>query len=135
MSIFTSIQIKQTGITHDQSLWKPNELCSTNVLNFLSSFHISSFDSFLEIKTHKNRFVEKMLEMFAIWIDFTLARFDQWTLTTTGCIILYWIQWYFWKFSTTIIKDLWTNKVNCVKQKNIKTLKKIPRNYASRAVC
>ena len=36
-----------------------------------------------------------------------------------ACIFLCWIQWYFWKFSTTIIKDLYTNKVNCAKQKNI----------------
>ena len=33
-------------------------------------------------------------------------------ITTTGCVFLCWIQRYFSKFSTTIIKD-------CVKQKNI----------------
>ena len=38
-------------------------------------------------------------------------------VTTTRCVFACWIQWYFWKFSTTIIKDLYTNKVNCVKQK------------------
>ena len=27
----------------------------------------------------------------------------------------------FWKFSMTIIKDLYSNKVNCIKQRNIKT--------------
>ena len=36
---------------------------------------------------------------------------------TTGCVYVSWIQWYFWKFSTTFIKDLYTNKVNCAKQK------------------
>ena len=29
-----------------RSLLKPNELCSTNILNFLFLFHISSYDSF-----------------------------------------------------------------------------------------
>ena len=38
-------------------------------------------------------------------------------IMTTGCAFLCWIQWYFWKFSTTIIKDLYTNKVKCAKQK------------------
>ena len=53
-------------------------------------------------------------------------------VTTTGCIFLSWIQWYYWKFSTTINKDLYSNKVNDVKQKNKKT--KIPRSFASRNV-
>ena len=38
-------------------------------------------------------------------------------IMTTGCAFLCWIQWYFWKFSTTIIKDLYTNKVKCAIQK------------------
>ena len=46
--------------------FKSNELGSTNMLNFLSSFEISSFDSFRE--AHKNLFIEKMLEIFAVWI-------------------------------------------------------------------
>ena len=32
-------------------------------------------------------------------------------VTTTDCVFLCWIQWYFWKFSKTIIKDLYTNKM------------------------
>ena len=39
-------------------------------------------------------------------------------IMTTGCVLVCWIQWYFWKISTTIIKDFYTNKVNCVKQTN-----------------
>ena len=27
-------------------------------------------------------------------------------VTKAGCVFLCWIKWYFWKFSTTIIKDL-----------------------------
>ena len=42
-------------------------------------------------------------------------------IMTTGCAFLCWIQWYFWKFSTTIIKDLYNNKVNCVKMTNRQT--------------
>ena len=40
---------------------------------------------------------------------------------TTGYIFLCWIQWYFWKFSTTIINGLYTSKVNSVQYKNKKT--------------
>ena len=40
-------------------------------------------------------------------------------VTTTGCVFLWWIQWYFWKCSTTIIKDLYKNRVNCATYKNI----------------
>ena len=38
-------------------------------------------------------------------------------VTTIDCVFLCWIQWFFWKFSTTIIKDLCTNKVNVPIQK------------------
>ena len=38
---------------------------------------ISSFDSFGDIiEAHNNRFSEKMLEIFAVWVDFPLARFN-----------------------------------------------------------
>ena len=36
-------------IMYDRSLLKPNELCFTKALNFLSSFQISIFNSFFEI--------------------------------------------------------------------------------------
>ena len=44
-------------------------------------------------------------------------NFFRFVTMTTGCAFLCWIQWYFWKFSTTIIKDFYTDIVNCVKQK------------------
>ena len=43
----------------------------------MSLFQISSFHSFWRYEAHKNRFIEKILEIFAVWIDFTLARFDR----------------------------------------------------------
>ena len=42
-------------------------------------------------------------------------------VTTTGCVFLCWIQCYIWNFFTTIIKDLYTNKVNCVIHENKNT--------------
>ena len=36
---------------------------------------------------------------------------------------------YFWKFSTIIIKDLYANKVNCVKQIEIQKYGKINKKY------
>ena len=53
-------------------------------------------------------------------------------VSTTDFVFLCRIQRYFWKFSTTIIKDFYTNKVNYVKQKIRKT--KIPRSFASSTV-
>ena len=67
----------RTVTTHGRSLIKPNELCSTYLMNFLSLFQISSFDCFVNMRLTKNQFIEKMLENFAVWIDFPLARFNQ----------------------------------------------------------
>ena len=66
-------------ITHGRSLLQPNEICYKNMLIFLSLFEIStSSDSFGDgIEAHKNRFIEKMLEISAVWIDFTPTRFDR----------------------------------------------------------
>ena len=55
--------------------------------------------------------------------------------TTAGCVFLFWIQWFFWKFSATIIKDLYTIKVHiCLKQtnQNIKIWTKILWSFAAR---
>ena len=54
-STFTFIKIDQMVITHcqSQSLLQPIELCSTNVLNFLSLFQISSFNCFEDMKLTK----------------------------------------------------------------------------------
>ena len=41
---------------------------------------------------------------------------------TTGCVLLRWIQWYFWKFSTTIIKDLCSNTMNLSYEKKFPRL-------------
>ena len=49
--------------------------CSTSVLNFLYLFQISGSDSFLRHEAHNNRFIKKMLEIFAVW--FTFTRFDR----------------------------------------------------------
>ena len=58
--------IERTVITHGRSHLKPYELCSPNVLNFLSFFQIFSFDNFGDIiEANRNRFIEKMLEIFA----------------------------------------------------------------------
>ena len=43
----------------------------------MSLFQISSFDSFLKYEAHKNLLIEKILEIFGVWIDFTLAMFDR----------------------------------------------------------
>ena len=52
-------------------------------------------------------------------------------ITRTGCVFLCWIQWYFWKFSTTIIKDLYNNKVNCVKTTNRQTNTEVFWEYST----
>ena len=50
-----------------------------------------------------------MLEISANWID--LGSIGS-IVTIKGCLFLCCFQWYFWKFSTTVIKDLYTNNVN-----------------------
>ena len=89
-----SIKIKRTVNEHGQSLLKPNELCSTYVLNFLSLFQISSFDSFGDMsESHKNRFMEKILEIFTVWIDFTLARFNQYAHSLQHGIASFYVEY------------------------------------------
>ena len=38
-------------------------------------------------------------------------------VTTTGYIFICWIQSYSWKYFTTIINGLYTNELNCMKQR------------------
>ena len=59
-----------------------------------------------------------MLEIFDVWIDFTVARFD-WCDRTSFRKRVESFYAVFLKISTTIIQDLYTNKVNRVKHKNI----------------
>ena len=74
-------------------------------------------------------FVDGNNEKIIIYYEFGTSIY-KFLVTTTGCVFSCWIYCYFWKFSTTIIKDLYTNKVDCVKQKS----KKIVRSFASRIV-
>ena len=61
-TIFRSIKIECTIITGGWSLLKSNELCSINVLNFLSLFQISSFDSFGDMRLTKIGLLRKCWE-------------------------------------------------------------------------
>ena len=45
--------------------------------------------------------------------------------STTRCVFLCWIHWHFLELFRTIIDDLYTNKVNCVKHGNKTKMKKI----------
>ena len=74
-TIYVSISIERTVIVRGRSFLIPNKICSENLLNFFSDFKLWYF---LRYETHKNLFIEEMLEMFAVWINFALARFDQW---------------------------------------------------------
>ena len=84
------------------------------MLNFLSLFQIYSSDSFI-----KNRFTVKILEIFAVWIDLTLARFNQLALSLQQQVASFYAESnsIFGKNFTTIIKDFNKNLVDCADQK------------------
>ena len=106
--ILTSIKIERTVITHGRLLLKANELCSTNELNFLSLFQISSFNSFGDMRLTKIGLLRKCQKFLQLgYISRSLSSIDMLTC----------YQWYSWKFSMTIIKDLYTNKVNLPNEK------------------
>ena len=49
-------------------------------------------------------------------------------VTTRGCVFICWIQWYFWIFSTMIIEDLYTNKVNLLNEMKWDSLASLVHN-------
>ena len=88
------------------------------VLNFLSLFQIYNLDSFGDL-SHKNRFIEKMVEYLAVWIDFTLARFDRLARSLQQGVAPFYAEYngILGNFLPTIINDLYTNKVNLPNEK------------------
>ena len=72
---------RKNGRADDHYAWSITFKTRSNMLYTCAELFDSDSDFwlwyFLRYKAHKNRFIEKTFDIFAVWIDFTLARFDR----------------------------------------------------------
>ena len=62
-----------------------------------------------------DRFIEKILEIFAVWIDFRLARFDRYAHSLQQRVLSFYTESN--GISGSFLDDLYTNKVNLPNEK------------------